>query len=285
MGYLFPRVEGRQVRVRVDGDPAAPPVVLVHGIGRSLDDWSAQFPRLRGSYRLIALDLPGFGYSQRRPEPASLGALARGVLTTLDALDEHRPVHLVGNSLGGAVSMQSLLFAPNRVASLVLVNSAGFGPEVTYILRMLAVPRLGPMMLARPTRIALAHVERALYADPSFADRDRVEHSLRCARRPGVGQFMGELGQALGTLRGGVRPEWRRELLAGMQAHPHPTLIVWGDRDRFLPPSHLAAARQAFPHARTYMFRATGHMPQTEHADQFAALVGEFLSNVQSAAR
>jgi pimeloyl-ACP methyl ester carboxylesterase len=284
MGYLFPTVEGRQVRVRVEGDPAAPPVVLVHGIGRSLDDWSAQFPRLRNRYRLIALDLPGFGYSQRRPEPASLGALARGVLTTLDALHEHRPVHLVGNSLGGAVSMQSLLFAPTRVASLVLVNSAGFGSEVTYILRMLAVPRIGPMMLARPTRVGLAHAERALYADSAFADRDRIEHSLRCARQPGASQFMGEIGAALGTLRGGVRPEWRRELLAAMNSQQHPMLIVWGDRDKILPPSHFAAARRAFPNARTHLFRDTGHMPQTERADEFAALVGEFLSDEQSAA-
>ncbi|HEX3827289.1 MAG TPA: alpha/beta fold hydrolase [Sporichthyaceae bacterium] len=283
MSYLFPIVEGRAVRVRVEGDPAAPPVVLVHGIGRSLDDWSAQFPALRNRYRLIALDLPGFGYSQRRPEPASLGALARGVLTTLDALDEHRPVHLVGNSLGGAVSMQSLLFAPARVARLVLVNSAGFGPEVTYILRMLAVPGIGPMMLARPTRVGLAHAERALYADPSFADRTRVEHSLRCARRPGAAQFMGEIGEALGTLRGGIRPEWRRELLAAMSSQQHPMLIVWGDRDKILPPRHFAAARRAFPNAATHMFSCTGHMPQTERADEFATLVAEFLSGVRPA--
>jgi pimeloyl-ACP methyl ester carboxylesterase len=281
MSYLFPKVEGRGVRVRVEGDPGAPPVVLVHGIGRSSDDWSAQFPRLRNRFRLIALDLPGFGYSQRRPEPASLGALARGVLTTLDALDERRPVHLVGNSLGGAVSMQGLLMAPDRVASLVLVNSAGFGPEVTYILRMLAVPGIGPMMLARPTRVGLAHAERALYADPSFADQARVEHALRCARQPGAAQFMGEIGEALGTLRGGVRPEWRRELLAAMSSQKHPMLIVWGDRDKILPPSHFEAARRAFPNAATHLFADTGHMPQTERADEFAALLRDFLDQAR----
>jgi pimeloyl-ACP methyl ester carboxylesterase len=281
VSYLFPTVEGRQVRVRIDGDPAAPPVVLVHGIGRALEDWAAQFPRLAPRHRVIALDLPGFGYSERRTEPATLGALARGVLSTLDELDEHRAVHLVGNSLGGAVSMQTLVLAPDRVASLVLVNSAGFGPEVTYILRMLALPGVGQVMLRRPTRIGLAHAERALYADRSFADRDRVEHALRRARRPGAAEFMAELAENLGTIRG-ARPEWRRELLAAMSAERRPTLIVWGDRDRILPPRHFEAARRAFPHAQTHLFGATGHMPQTERADEFAVLVTKFVADVEA---
>ncbi len=134
------------------------------------------------------------------------------------------------------------------------------------------------MMLARPSRAGLAHAERALYADPSFADQARVEHSLRCARRPGAAQFMGEIGEALGTLRGGVRPEWRRDLLAAMSSQQHSMLIVWGDRDKILPPSHFAAARRAFPNAQTHLFQATGHLPQIERADEFAALVGEFLA-------
>ncbi|HEX3613178.1 MAG TPA: alpha/beta fold hydrolase [Sporichthyaceae bacterium] len=277
MSYLFPKVEGRQVRVRVAGDPAAPPVVLVHGIGRNLEDWDATFARLADAYRLIALDLPGFGMSDRRPEPAGLGSLARGVLTTLSAVDERRPVHLVGNSLGGAVSMQTLLLAPERVASLALVNSAGFGPEVTYILRMLAMPRLGPLMLRRPTRVGLGHAERTLYADPKLADRARVDHALRMARRPGAAEFMAEIGHALGTLRG-VRPEWRADLLAAMAAHERPMLIVWGDRDRILPPGHFDLARRTFPNAAVRMFPGVGHMPQVERPDEFVALLREFLA-------
>ena len=278
MGYLFPKVEGRQVRVRVAGDEAAPPVVLVHGIGRTLDDWNATFPRLADSFRLIAPDLPGFGMSQRRPEPAGLQSLARGLLSTLAAVEEPRPVHIVGNSLGGAVGMQTLLLEPERVASLALVNSAGFGAEVTYLLRMLAVPRLGPVLLRRPTRVGLGHAERALYADRKLADRHRVDHALRMARLPGAAEFMAELCDALGTGRG-VRPQWRSELLAAMAAHERPMLIVWGDRDRILPPSHLEMARRTFPNAQVRMFAGVGHMPQVECPDEFAELLREFLAS------
>src|SRR5439155_1697018 len=120
-------VLGRRTRVRLEGDPDSPPVLLLHGSGRGLEDWAPQYPRLAGAHRVIALDLPGSGFSARAPEPTTLEVLARGVLETLDTLGERRPLHVIGNSLGGAVAMQLLVLDPARVASLVLVDSAGFG--------------------------------------------------------------------------------------------------------------------------------------------------------------
>ena len=109
-------VEGRRTRVRIDGNPAHSPVLLLHGIGRSLEDWAPQFTRLSGGHRLVSLDLPGSGFSQRTTSPTSLPALAKGVLATLDELGEHRPLRVIGNSLGGAVAQQLSVLAPARVA-------------------------------------------------------------------------------------------------------------------------------------------------------------------------
>jgi pimeloyl-ACP methyl ester carboxylesterase len=267
--------DGIATRVRLEGDPAGPPVVLLHGIGRSLEDWGPQYDLLAPGHRLIGMDLPGFGRTPRRPEPASVDALARGVLATLDALGETRSVHLVGNSLGGAVSLAVLAAAPDRVASVVLVNSGGFGREVTYLLRVLGVPGLGRQLLRRPTRVGARHTERTLYATKTHATRERIDHALALGREPGAAEFLTELAKALGTI-GGVRPEWRRDLLVATRAHRKPMLIVWGDRDRILPPKHLEAARRAFPHAQSHLFPATGHMPQIERAEEFAALVRDF---------
>src|SRR5207253_9817156 len=113
-------VQGRRTRVRVEGDPENPPVLLLHGIGRSLEDWDLQFGRLAGAFRVIALDLPGSGFSERTPAPANLPDIAAGVLAALDALGEQRPVHAIGNSLGGAVAQQMVVLEPSRLASLVL---------------------------------------------------------------------------------------------------------------------------------------------------------------------
>ena len=91
-------VNGRRTRVRVEGDATEPPIVLLHGIGRSLEDWEPQHFRLT-DYRTIALDMPGFGFSNRPSGPMSLPVLAQAVVETLDVLGEQPPAHVMGNSL------------------------------------------------------------------------------------------------------------------------------------------------------------------------------------------
>ncbi|HEX7823771.1 MAG TPA: alpha/beta fold hydrolase, partial [Mycobacterium sp.] len=256
---------------------ADPPMLLLHGIGRSLEDWAPQYPRLARSPRVIAIDVPGFGFSARSPEPITLKVLARGVIDTLDTLGERRPLHVVGNSLGGAIAQQLLVLDPDRVASLVLVNSAGFDAEVAHALRLLALPVLGRLATRRTTRTSALLLERMLYADPKLATKARVEHALAIARQPDAGATMLETARELLTLRG-IKPRWRSELIAEVAKHPRPTLIIWGDRDRILPPHHLDSARRLLPHAQTHLFTGIGHAPQVECPDAFAARVLAFVA-------
>jgi NADP-dependent 3-hydroxy acid dehydrogenase YdfG/pimeloyl-ACP methyl ester carboxylesterase len=271
-------VEDRAVRVQTAGDPADPPVLLLHGISRSLEDWSEQVARLSQRFHVIAPDQPGFGFSARRDGPADLVALAEGVAGTLVELGENRPCHVIGNSLGGAVAMQLLARHPDCVASLTLVNSAGFGTEVTPLLRMLSVPGLGRYAATHSTAAGTKLMERQIFADPALVTPERVGHALRIAAQPGTGEFLHDIANHLGTTRG-VRTQWRDELLTAVTAHPRPTLVIWGDRDRILPAVHLGAARQHFPHAQVHLFAGTGHMPQIERPDEFAEVVTAFIEN------
>jgi 2-hydroxymuconate-semialdehyde hydrolase len=275
----FEDVRGTRVRFHATGDPAAPPVVLLHGIGRSLEDWALQHPLLDGDYRVISIDMPGFGLSQRMPAPTTLDVLADGVWATLDALGETRPVHLMGNSLGGAVSMAMLATTPDRVSTLTLVNSAGFGKEVTVALRLLAVPGLGRQMLRRIDRITAPRMERLLFADRTLVTPERVAMAIKISRQPDFAPVYLEIAKALGGLRG-VAAAWRTDLLTRVAPTTRPTMITWGDRDLILPSTHLAAARAAFPHAQSHMFARTGHMPQIERPTEFAALVRPMLARV-----
>ncbi|WP_068156481.1 alpha/beta fold hydrolase [Rhodococcus phenolicus] len=272
-------VHGRPTRVRIAGDAGNPPVLLLHGLARSLDDWSPQYSRLSRHYRVIGLDLPGFGYSARIPEPSNLDVLARGVLETLDVLGEHRPTHVVGNSLGGAVAQQIVVLAPERVASLVLVDSAGFGSEVTALIRMIAVPGLGRLASRDTTRLGALVVERSIFADPAFVTEERIDRALDIARRRDPSDMVFETVHALCGVRG-ADPGWRRELVAAVNRHPRPILVVWGDKDRILPAHHLAATPHLYPHAETHVFRGVGHMPQLECPDDFASVVSTFLDGV-----
>ncbi|MCO1661142.1 alpha/beta fold hydrolase [Pseudonocardia humida] len=281
VGTRFVSVGEARIHVRESGEPGLlPSAVALHGIGRTLQDWEPQHDRIGVGRRMISMDLPGFGFSDRLPGPTTLPSLADGVLATLDALGETGPVHLLGNSLGGAVALRMLACRPASVRSLVLVNSAGFGREVTIGLRLLAVPGLGKVLL-RPSRGSTRRAEQALFGDPAFATEERVDHSLAVANRPGTTATFLEAGRELGTLRG-VRAGWRTTLLDEVAAHPRPTLILWGDRDRVLPPHHLRAARALLPHAQTHVYGGVGHMPQIERADEVARLVGAFLARHDS---
>jgi len=273
----FIEVEGRRVRVRVDGDARNQPVVLVHGIGRSLEDWNLQYARLSDGYRVIAVDVPGFGFSDAPDGPITLSTFAKGVFGAVDALGETRPLHVVGNSLGGAIAMQMLANRPERIASLALINSAGFGSEVTMLLRVLAMPVIGPLSARRTTRAAARVFERACYADPSLATRERVDLAMAIGSKPHHGPVMLAIATELANARG-VKAGWRRQLAAFAALHPRPTMVMWGERDKVLPAHHIAEARRVFPHAESHLLPGIGHMPQVECPDEFAGRLRPFLA-------
>jgi pimeloyl-ACP methyl ester carboxylesterase len=270
-------VKGRRTRVLVDGEADQPPVLFLHGIGRSLEDWEPQFaPLRRAGFRVIAVDLPGNGFSDRLPTSTTLRGLAQGAFETLDVIGETRRLHLMGNSLGGAVALRMLTMAPDRVATLTLACSGGFGSEVHPLHRLAAIPVIGALLTRYPSRASARMNERLIYADRSFATNERIVHALEIARRPDTGAVFYETARSLGTIRG-VRPQWRKELMSNVSKHPRPTLIVWGDRDRILPASQINEAHRLVPHARLHLFEGVGHMPQIEAAERFAELSLDFL--------
>jgi cation diffusion facilitator CzcD-associated flavoprotein CzcO/pimeloyl-ACP methyl ester carboxylesterase len=273
-GTQVATVNGRQARYREEGQGT--PVLLVHGIGRSLEDWNEQHTLLAGrGLRVISVDLAGFGESEPLEEPVSLRAFARFLEGFLDAVGVTEPAHLVGNSLGGGVAMQLAVQAPDRVRSLLLVDSAGFGPEVALPVRLMSVRPIGEAMLKKNTPKSARSLERSLFHDPSFVTDERVNRGVRLAARPhGTKVFLDTAG-FLGTIRG-ARDEWRQEITEGVAASGIPTLVVWGDKDTIFPFSHLAAAAELLPHAETHAFHDTGHMPQIERAEEFAELATSF---------
>jgi pimeloyl-ACP methyl ester carboxylesterase len=277
MNYI--EVQGVRIRYHATGPEEGPAIVLLHGIGRSLEDWELQHTRLPATHRIISLDLPGFGLSQRLPSPATLGSLTDGVWATLDALGLSEPLHLMGNSLGGAVAMQMTVDEPARVRTLTLVSSAGFGRTVTVALRILAVPGLGRPLLRRMADPRIARrTERTIFSDAALVTTERIETAVKIARQPDFAAVYLETARALGGVRG-VAPRWRRELLPRVAKLGKPTMLLWGERDLILPSLHLAAAREVFPHAQAHVFPATGHMPQIERPDEFAALVRPLLES------
>ena len=282
-------VGGVPLRVRISGPADGVPVLLIHGIARSLEDWTeAQDLLAARGHRVISTDLPGFGYSRRGKERPGLPAFGRAMAGLLDAVGVTQPAHVMGNSLGGGVSMTLAVDHPGRVASLTLVNSIGFGSDQHVSLAPMVYAALaglpGLESTFRPrARASGIQLMQNNFFDPAFATPERLREAGRLARQPDYQSTFIGTAATLGAPIVGVRAGWRRRLLARVQASGVPVLVVWGDADKILPPSHYAAARAAFPDAQGHLFADTGHMPQIEKAAEFVELAADFVAKVEAA--
>jgi pimeloyl-ACP methyl ester carboxylesterase len=267
-------VEGHRVGITTTGD--GPPVVLLHGIGRDRDDWRRVAPALAERFTVHAIDIEGFGSSEPWGETVSLASMARAVRATLVAVGEHRPVRLVGNSMGGAVALRIAADDPSTVERLVLISPAGFGADAMLGLRLLTVPVLGPALLAldaSPLSLRL----RALLVDHEPTARELAAASAYRLRHRGMRRQYLQVIRDLGAWRG-IHEGWRQEVLGALAEAGLPTLVLWGDRDTVLPYAHLAAVQQAVPHAETMPLPGLGHMPQLEQPERIGGLLTDFLA-------
>ncbi len=281
-------VNGVPLRVRISGPEDGTPILLIHGIARSLEDWTEAHDLLAVRNRVISTDLPGFGYSRRGRERPSLPAFGRAMAALLNAAGVTAPVHVMGNSLGGAVAMTLAVDHPARVASLTLVNSVGFGSEA----RISALPMAYGVLAALPglsatfgpkARAAGAETIRDLFFDRELATVEQLRHAGKLAKQADFRATFLATAATLGAPVVGVRAGWRRDLLTRVADGAVPTLVIWGDADLVLPPKHLDAARRLIPGARTHLFADTGHMPQVERPAEFAAVAEAFVHEIQNA--
>jgi len=169
------------------------PLVLVHGFGGDLNNWLFNHPALAAERRVIALDLPGHGESAKTLQRGDLDELSETVLALLDHLDIAK-AHLAGHSMGGAVSLNVARLAPQRVASLSLVASAGLGEAINgqYL----------QGFVTAANRNALKPQMVQLFADPALVTRQMLEDMLkrrqaraRRARHDGGGHLVLHPGQ------------------------------------------------------------------------------------------
>lgn len=250
------------------------PIVLIHGAGpgaSGLSNWSRNIQVLARHFRVLTIDLPGFGQSDKLPIPDKFFEFyGLHVGKFLDALGIEK-AHMVGNSLGGGTSMMLALRRPEKVGKMVLMGSGGGYPVTTIMpttgLKMLAGFYLPPG--PSPERMT-AFIREMIY-DQTIDIEALVADRLKAATRPEV------VACPPIAVRNGRPPQpdevWRERL----DLLPHQTLIVWGRDDRVMPLDSAFILLKQIPEARLHVFPKCGHWAQWERADEFNALVTEFL--------
>ncbi|MFD3544055.1 alpha/beta fold hydrolase [Streptomyces sp. NPDC058655] len=280
------------VRVRPPVRTDLPPALFVHGLGGSSQNWSALMERLADTVDGEALDLPGFGWS---PPPAdrnySVTAHARVVIRHLDAAGRG-PVHLFGNSLGGAVSTRVAAVRPDLVRTLTLVSPAL--PELRvqrYAVptALLAVPGMAGFF-GRLTRGLTAEQRTRGVTDLCYGDPSRVTaEGFRAAveemeRRMALPYFWDAMTRSSRGIvdaytLGGQHGLWRQA-----QRVLAPTLLIYGGRDRLVSYRMAHRAAAAYRGSRLLCLPEAGHVAMMEYPEVVAAAFGELLRDVRAAA-
>jgi pimeloyl-ACP methyl ester carboxylesterase len=272
-------VDGDRIAYRVAGK--GPLLLLVHGMAGSSLTWRHVMPVLAARFAVLAPDLLGQGDSDKPRADYSLGAHANMLRGLLDALGHERAT-VIGQSLGGGVAMQFAYQFPERCERLVLVDSGGLGREVTFYLRLLAVPGFesifplfcSPRLREAGNRVARWLARAGVRSTPARQETWRSYASLADAasRRAffrslhTVIDSRGQVVSALGRLH---------------RAAQLPTLIVWGARDPFIPLSHALAAHEAIPGSRLEVFDGVGHYPHCEAPGRFVEVLVDFIDSTE----
>jgi len=270
----FLELAGLSVHLRDEGRRDDPlPVVLLHGTSASLHTWDGWVAALAPARRVVRVDMPGFGLTG----PALDGdyrieRYVEFVTALLDALGIGRCV-LAGNSFGGWVAWETALAEPGRVGALILVDSAGYPIEsesVPIAFRIARIPLLNRLMEVTLPRGVVESSLRNTYGDPSRVTPALVDRYYELTLREGN-------RAALAKRFTDGRHSSHSARLGELQV---PTLILWGGRDRLIPPAYGEQFRRDIAGSRLVVFPALGHVPHEEDAAATSAVVRTFLDEL-----
>jgi pimeloyl-ACP methyl ester carboxylesterase len=267
-------VEGRAINLIDIGD--GPPLVFIHGLGGSWQNWLENIPHFARTHRVIALDLPGFGESEMPEGEITIEGYAKTVETLLQQLGIDRAI-VVGNSMGGFIGAEMTVHFPVRVDRLVLVSAAGLHRDQIVNDPLVRSVRYAEILLTWGTAQA---------QDLELARRPRLRKVLlwMIAAHPEQLPAALVLEQMRGTGKPGFFPALEAlkqyELGEGLREIEAQTLIVWGDKDRLVPVRYADEFERRIPGSRKVVFADTGHVPMFERPQRFNQEVEAFLADV-----
>jgi pimeloyl-ACP methyl ester carboxylesterase len=267
-------------------------------------NWTDLMADLAPGFDAVAVDLPGSGFSPppRRRRGYSITALAKTVIELIEALgreagrdDEHgagtgRGVHLIGNSMGGAVAVRVAARRPDLVRTLTLVSAALPDRRLrrqTAHFPLLALPVLGDRMVRQfgriPAERRIAGVLQMCYYDPSAIHPARVAASTEeLRRRDGLGYSIATISGAARTLVAETLRPHAFSLWRDAERLRMPSLVLFGANDRLVSPDLAGRAARAFRGARVVVLPSTGHLGQMEHPATVASLFREMVSSART---
>ena len=267
----FIDVDGVRVHYQEAGDVSSPAMVLIHGFASSTLVWSKVFLKLAAAgFRVIALDMLGYGYSAKpRTGEYTIDSQAKLLTRLLDALGIQRAI-VVGSSYGGAVAATCALDYPDRVEQLILVGTVNNNRPLAFMLmRLFGSPVFGDVvspLLIGSRRLLRQRMKRVYDRHSWVLDERRVDARHLPLRAASTHRAI------IRTVRG-----WDAERIS-RDAHliSQPTLLIWGETDREIPVADGERLHAEIPGSRLIVFSNCGHLPHEEYPEAFVEVVADF---------
>ncbi|MBT9517787.1 MAG: alpha/beta fold hydrolase [Methyloversatilis discipulorum] len=245
------------------------PVLMLHGSGPGVSawaNWRLVMPQIAERARVIAPDMAGFGYTERRPDLRyDMDTWVAQAVGMLDALGIER-ADLVGNSFGGGLALQVAIRHPHRIRRLVLMGSVGVRFDIT--------PALDAVWGYTPSIETMRGLLDLFAYDRSLANDELAKLRYEASIRPGFQESFAAMFPA-------PRQRWVDAMASNVEdikTLPHETLVIHGREDKVIPLDTSLTLAQWIPNAQLHVYGKCGHWTQIEHAARFARLVADFLT-------
>jgi len=260
-------VDGLKVYYKETGPQGAPALLLLHGFGSSLQAWDDWSVKLEQKYRVIRMDLPGFGLTGASPANDYSEEKDLAVLTHFADKLGLEKFSVIGHSMGGKMAWSLAASQPERVQALVLMAPDGF-PETKDIgTKPYEVPAImGLIKYVLPKYLVRKSIE------PAFAQADALNDALvnryfDMLRAPGVrGAILERSNQTIYT-----------DPVPRLKAIKAPTLLIWGEQDQMIPSTNAQSYANVLPNSTTVLLPKLGHLLQEEQPEKGLTAVMQFL--------
>ena len=281
--YLTPdrsvSIDGTTIHYRASLTPSPTlTLVLIHGLGASLESWCDVYPRLAAEFSVVRIDLKGAGHSSK-PDDAKYSSRDQAmlVLDFLAALGL-TDVVLIGHSFGGAVALLTHLQTADRtfscrIAGLVLINSAGYRQKVPWFVRAIRTPAFRVLALFTPPWFIARFVLKRMFSVKSRVTKERVDRYAYFFDLPGSLEAFISTAQQ-------IVPADAENIEQQFSSIRVPTLIIWGANDPVIPLSHAHRFHADIAGSELRVLEETGHVPHEERPEVVADLISAFVKSL-----
>lgn len=250
------------------------PVILLHGVGCHIEFWEQNIGELSKEHRVFAVDVVGYGKTDKPLVDYTFPFMADFVLDFMKTMGIDK-ASLVGNSMGGGISMTVASIAPDQVEKVVLVDPVGLGRGLSPVMRLMTAPLIGDVITAPGRKAVILQMQSCLH-DPSRASEDFIDRATLINALPGNKRSFLSLLRETGSIWG-VRKRIIDEFSQRLKKIQSPILVIWGRQDKILPLADGEAAMPKLANGRLHVIDQAGHCPQIDKPEAFNRTVLDFL--------